>query len=105
MGETIGWLVLAAALEIGGDAAIRNGLTQSRWISGLGGCALLAGYGFFVNSNRVLDFGRIMGLYIAVFFVVSQAISFVLLGERPAAGLVAGGALIVTGGLVILLWK
>jgi drug/metabolite transporter (DMT)-like permease len=42
-------------------------------------------------------------LYIAVFFVVSQVISVAVFGERPAAGVLAGGALIVSGGVVMLL--
>ena len=42
-----------------------------------------------------------MGLYIAVFFVVSQVLSLVLFGERPSPSLVLGGALVVAGGLVI----
>jgi len=42
-----------------------------------------------------------MGLYIAVFFVVSQVLSFVIFDERPGPTLLLGGALIVAGGLVI----
>jgi drug/metabolite transporter (DMT)-like permease len=42
-----------------------------------------------------------MGIYIVVFFVVSQAIAWVVFGERPSTTLVLGGALIVAGGLVI----
>jgi small multidrug resistance family-3 protein len=54
-----------------------------------------------VNANRLIDFGRLMGLYIAVFFVVSQVLSLVLFGERPSPNLILGGALIVAGGVVI----
>jgi drug/metabolite transporter superfamily protein YnfA len=94
-------LVLAAVLEIGGDAAIRHGLLQSawRWVM-LGGTALLA-YGLVVNANRAVAFGRLMGLYIVVFFVVSQVLSLVLFAERPPASLALGGLFIVLGGLVI----
>ncbi|MBI1813471.1 MAG: hypothetical protein HYR72_00690 [Deltaproteobacteria bacterium] len=97
------FLAIAASLEITGDAMIRRGLVQSTWISVLLGGALLAGYGFAVNVDRTIDFGRLMGLYIAIFFVVSQAISFVVFGERPSVAVLAGGALIVAGGLVMLL--
>ena len=62
---------------------------------------MLIVYGLVINTNRLIDFGRLMGLYIAVFFVVSQVLSLVLFGERPSAGLVLGGALVVAGGLVI----
>jgi len=98
---TLPVLVLAALLEIGGDAAIRHGLLRSAWPwLALGGTALVA-YGLAVNANRALLFGQLMGLYIAVFFVVSQLISFAVFDERPAASLTLGGALIVCGGLVI----
>jgi small multidrug resistance family-3 protein len=56
-----------------------------------------------VNVNRAVDFGRLMGLYTAVFFVVSQLMSLALFGERPLPSLLLGGALIVAGGLVIQL--
>ena len=96
-------LVLAALLEVGGDAAIRRGLvrTAAAWV--VLGCAALAGYGLTVNLNRELAFGRLMGIYIAVFFVVSQGISIGILGERPTPSLLLGGALIVGGGIVIQL--
>ena len=98
---TLAVLVLAAVLEIGGDAAIRVGLLRSAWPwLPLGGATLVA-YGLVVNVNRALDFGRLMGLYIAVFFVVSQLLSFVFFDERPPASLTLGGALIVSGGLLI----
>ena len=96
-------LVVAAFLEVGGLAAIRRGLAGSAvtWLA-LGGAALLA-YGFTVNLNRTIDFGRLMGVYIAVFFLVSQAISVGLFAERPAVPLLVGGGLIVAGGIVIQL--
>ena len=94
-------LVLAAVLEIGGDAAIRQGLLRAAWPRVAMGAAALLAYGLAVNANRSLDFGRLMGLYIAVFFVVSQLLSFLVFDERPPASLTFGGALIVSGGLVI----
>ena len=103
MSTTLGFLILAAALEIGGDAAIRYGLLRSTSAPLALGVVLLAAYGFAVNVNRSIDFGRLLGLYIAVFFVVSQLISVVVFGERPAAGVLAGGVLIVSGGVVMLL--
>jgi drug/metabolite transporter superfamily protein YnfA len=96
-------LVLAAVLEVGGDAAIRQGLlrTSGPWMV-LGALGLTA-YGFTVNTDRAINFGRLMGLYIVVFFVVSQVVSFAISGERPTTSLLVGGALIVSGGLVIQL--
>ena len=94
-------LALAATLEVGGDAAIRYGLTRSAWpLLPIGAMALVA-YGLLVNWSRDVDFNRLMGIYIAVFFVVSQAIGWAVFAERPSAALVLGGALIVAGGVVI----
>src|SRR5689334_3337607 len=97
---TLAPLVLAAVLESGGDALIRRGLVQGPrgWLA-LGAVVLVL-YGFVVNADRHVDFGTLMGAYIAVFFVVSQAIA-VLTGERPPATTLLGGALIVAGGLVV----
>ncbi len=101
MKGTLVALVLAAALELGGDAAVRRGLVESAglWLA-LGAVTLVA-YGFVVNLNRSIEFGRLMGLYIAVFFVISQLLGFAFFGERPSLSLIVGGALIVAGGLVI----
>lgn len=50
-----------------------------------------------------LDFNRLMGVYIAVFFVVSQTISLVLFKQIPDDRIILGGGFIVAGGLLILL--
>ena len=92
-------LVLAAAAEVLGDLGIRLGLGGRPW-GYLLGAVLLSGYGLLVNQPA-LDFGRTLGLYITVFFVVSQIVAFCVQGERPAPSLLIGGALIVAGGLVI----
>lgn len=99
--KTIIFLTLAALLEVGGDAAIRRGLVQAapRWF--VLGAAALVTYGVAVNADRSVDFGRLMGAYIAVFFVASQAIAYVMFGERPSMSLLLGGMLIVGGGIVI----
>ena len=99
--EIVAMLILAAGLEVGGVAAIRRGLLDGAgwWV--LLGAAALVGYGLVLNGNRTLEFGRLMGFYIALFFVVSQMLSFAVFAERPSGGLMAGGALIVAGAIVI----
>ena len=92
-------LVAAALAEVLGDLGMRLGLGGRAWGYAFGGL-LLAGYGLLVNQPA-LAFGRALGLYIAVFFVVSQAVAFLALGERPSVPLLIGGSLIVAGGLVI----
>ena len=99
--KTLAILILAAALEVGGDALIRIGLRGPAYWLAAGGVVLFA-YGVLVNQSGV-DFNRLMGIYIAVFFVVSQAISLILVKQVPDDRLLLGGGFIVTGGLVILL--
>jgi small multidrug resistance family-3 protein len=94
-------LVGAAILEVGGDAAMRAGLRGHAWALLLG-AALLAAYGLLVNQPA-LPFNRLLGTYIAVFFVVSQLVAFVAFGERPTPHLLAGGALVALGGIVVQL--
>jgi drug/metabolite transporter superfamily protein YnfA len=94
-------LVLAAVLEIAGLAGLRRGLVHGSWPWAVLGGALLLGYGWVVNANRSIAFGRLMGLYIAIFFVVSQLLALGLFGERPPPSVILGGLLIVAGALVI----
>lgn len=103
MTGTLAFLVLAAALEVGGDAAVRKGLVQSAWPWLLLGMATLAAYGVVVNTNRSIDFGRLMGVYIAVFFTVSQVISALFFGEPLSRSILVGGLLIASGGVVLAL--
>jgi small multidrug resistance family-3 protein len=101
-------LLAAAALEAGGDAlcriGVRNqtGLAQAVYLACGGG--MLLGYGVFVNLAPT-DFGRSLGIYVAVFFVVAQVINLVAFGVRPGISLVAGGTLIVAGGVVMTFWR
>jgi drug/metabolite transporter superfamily protein YnfA len=94
-------LVIAAALEVGGDALIRIGLEGAKYSMAAGALTLFA-YGFVVNKSG-LDFNRLMGVYIAIFFVVSQVISFCLFRQIPDDRIIFGGGFIIVGGLLILL--
>ena len=96
---TIMFLALAAVLEVSGDFLMRVGLGGRRW-GFVAGALVLAGYGLLVNQPA-WGFGRTLGLYIAVFFIVSQILAFLTGGERPSPSLWLGGALIVLGGLII----
>ena len=99
--KTLAILILAAALEVGGDALVRIGLRgPSYWLAA--GALVLFAYGVLVNQSGV-DFNRLMGIYIAVFFLVSQAISLIIFKQVPDDRIILGGGFIVTGGLVILL--
>ncbi len=92
-------LILASALEVGGDALIRIGLGGATYSMAAGAVTLFA-YGLVVNKSG-LDFNRLMGIYIAIFFLVSQVISLILFKQIPDDRMILGGAFIITGGLLI----
>jgi small multidrug resistance family-3 protein len=97
------FLICAAVLEVGGDALCRAGLRGSRVsLLMLGGIVLLL-YGIMVNAPA-WNFGRLLGVYIAVFFVVSQIVAVGIFREPISPPMLIGGALIVTGGLVLSCW-
>ncbi len=97
-------LVLAALLEVGGDALIRGGLQRRGALLLLAGAATLVVYGFMVNMTK-LDFSRLMGIYIVLFFLVAQAIAVLVFRESIDRSVLAGGGLIVLGGIVMTVFR
>jgi small multidrug resistance family-3 protein len=102
LGRLVTLLVLSAALEVGGDAGMRTGL-QGKSMGFAVGAGLLITYGLVVNLSK-LDFSKLMGIYIAIFFVVAQIISVVVFKEKVHLPVLVGGAFIVAGGLVMTFW-
>jgi len=109
----LAFLIIATALEVSGDALIRKSLFEQAGpgqirLARLGlfmlGTVLLAGYGTFLNLAP-LEFGQVVGLYIATLFVMWQIINFLFFRDLPTLPILAGGALIVTGGLIVSFWK
>ncbi len=101
-------LLIATTLEVSGDAVVRLAIYQHvgfvRLAAFLAGAALLFGYGAFLNTAPV-EFGRIVGLYIATLFVVWQVINFIVFRTTPELPVWLGGALVVSGGLIITFWR
>jgi small multidrug resistance family-3 protein len=102
--RTLILLVLAAALEVGGDALIRSGLQRKGGLLLLAGAATLVVYGFMVNMTK-LDFSRLMGLYIIIFFFVAQAVAVLIFHEAIEVSVIAGGGLVLVGGLVMTFYR
>lgn len=103
-----GLLLLAACLEAGGDALVRLGMHGNAVATRIGmllaGAVVLFAYGVTVNAPP-WDFGRLLGVYVTLFFVVSQVVNMAAFGTKPDAPILVGGALIVAGGLVITFWR
>ena len=102
--RTLILLVLAAALEVGGDALIRGGLQRRGALLLLSGAATLVVYGFMVNMTK-LDFSRLMGIYIVIFFLVAQAVAVLVFREEIELPVMAGGGLVVLGGIIMTVFR
>ena len=101
-------LLVATVLEASGDAIIRTGIYQHGGMIRIGllvaGGLLLFCYGSLLNMAP-LDFGRVVGLYIATLFVVWQVINYVAFRTLPSLPTLVGGVLIVIGGAITTYWK
>jgi small multidrug resistance family-3 protein len=104
----LAFLAAAAALEAFGDSCFQAAMYHSEgWASAaaaISGAVVLVGYGVMVNLPD-WDFGRLIGVYVSVFFVSAQIINRVRFGHAPSLPIYMGGALIVVGGLVIACWN
>jgi small multidrug resistance family-3 protein len=96
------WLifVVAALLEISGDALIRKGLRSSGLLFIAIGIITLGCYGLIVNSIK-WDFSKLMGVYIGVFAVISILFGRFVFKESVQSSTWVGLIVIVLGGLII----
>jgi len=105
---TLVLLLIATILEVSGDAVVRMAIYQhvgaARVALFLAGAALLFGYGSFLNLAPI-EFGRVVGLYIATLFVVWQVINFIAFRTLPTMPILVGGGLVIAGGAIITFWK
>ncbi len=101
---TVFFLIVATTLEVSGDALIRkciyNHTGLYRVLLGIAGSVLLFGYGLILNLAPV-EFGKVVGLYIATLFVVWQIITYFTFGTVPTSSVLVGGLLIFAGGLLV----
>ena len=101
-------LLIATVLEVSGDAVVRlaiyNHAGQVRLVLFVAGAALLLGYGTFLNLAP-LEFGQVVGLYLATLFIVWQVINFLAVRAMPTVPIIVGGSLVIAGGAIITFWK
>jgi hypothetical protein len=101
-------LLVATILEVSGDAVVRSAIYNHMGPARLGlflaGAALLFGYGTFLNLSP-LEFGQVVGLYLATLLIVWQVINFVAFRALPTLPIILGGSLVIAGGAIITFWK
>lgn len=100
--SVVAWLifVVAAVLEVGGDAIIRIGLRGSGLAVIAAGFAVVGCYGVTVNLVQ-WDFSRLLGVYVGVFATLSVLCGRFVFGESIPPSTWLGLVIIVAGGLVI----
>ena len=82
--------VVAAMLEVGGDAIIRRGLRGHRISLVLAGCVALCGYGLLVNSVK-WDFSKLLGIYVGFFALVSVLFGWIVFRKNSTVHLAGAG--------------
>ena len=106
--KTFLFVLAATILEATGDAIVRVALhhpsTATRVGLFLAGGILLTLYGTSLNLAPV-EFATVTGMYIATLFVVFQAVNYAFFRVVPTLSVAVGGVLIVSGGLVVYLWR
>jgi hypothetical protein len=102
------FLLVATILEVSGDAIIRTSIYNHTGKARIGlmlmGAILLFGYGYSLNLAPV-EFGKVVGLYLATLFVVWQIINYIAFRTLPTLPVFVGGIFIIAGGMIITFWK
>jgi len=93
-------MIIAAMLEVGGDALIRRGLRASGAAFVLLGFLVLGSYGVVVNLLD-LDFSRLLGIYVGVFALVSVLAGRFLFAEQIAPATWIGLCVVLAGSAII----
>jgi drug/metabolite transporter superfamily protein YnfA len=98
------FLLLAASLEVLGDSFFQSGLHRTtgsaRILPVIAGTVSLILYGAMVNAPR-WNFGKLLGVYGALFFLVAQIVAWVRFHEIPAPRMIWGGAFFFIGGAIL----
>ena len=102
------FVLAATVLEATGDAVLRIAINHPSLAARIGlfliGSVLLTLYGTSLNLAPV-DFATVTGTYVTLLFVVFQATNYLFFRVTPTPGVLAGGALIVAGGVVVFVFR
>jgi len=106
--KTFAFIIAATIFEAIGDAVMRIALhyhvLPGRIALFATATTLLAAYGAFLNLAPV-EFAEATGVYIASLFVMFQLVNFAFFRHVPSIGVLVGGAFIVTGSVIVYVWK
>ena len=83
-----------------GDAVVRKGLRGSGLLFIMMGFAMLGCYGVVVNMVK-WDFSRLLGVYVAIFAVVSILFGRFVFNETIPSATWMGLSVIICGGMII----
>lgn len=105
-GGVLALLAVAAFLEVYGDSCFQSVLYRSSGVTRVlalaTGALSLVAYGLVVNTPR-WDFGRLLGVYVVLFFLLAQIMARVRFGQSPTLSTAMGGVLIIAGGVIVSL--
>jgi len=108
MMKTLAFIIAATVFEAVGDALMRIALhyhvMPGRILLFVSATLLLAMYGASLNLAPV-EFAEATGIYIASLFIAFQIVNYVFFHSRPSTGVLVGGVLIVSGAVVVSVWK
>jgi drug/metabolite transporter superfamily protein YnfA len=98
----LAWLIFigAAVLEVGGDAVVRKGLRGNGLVIIMIGFAMLGCYGVVVNMVK-WDFSKMLGVYVAIFALISILFGRFVFREAIPAATWIGLCVIMCGGMII----
>lgn len=106
--KALAFIIAATMFEAVGDAVMRIALhyhvLPSRIFLFALATLLLAMYGASLNLAPV-EFAEATGIYIASLFVAFQIVNYVFFHNRPSTRVLVGGVLIVSGAIVVSVWK
>jgi small multidrug resistance family-3 protein len=102
------FVLAATVFEAVGDTVVRIALSQTSYTARIGffltGAILLTLYGTSLNLAPI-DFAAVTGLYVATLFVMFQITNYIFFRTSPTPPVLVGGALIVSGGLIVSIWR
>jgi small multidrug resistance family-3 protein len=93
-------MLVAAVLEVGGDAMIRAGLRSRGWLLVALGALVLGAYGVVLNLLPI-DFSKLLGAYVAFFALASVAFGRIAFHEQISTSTWIGVAVVFAGSAII----